>query len=134
MTAKQPRGIRNHNPGNIRHSKTHWMGQADEQPDKSFVAFEAPVYGIRALYKVLKTYQSKHGLKTIRDMINRWAPPNENDTDAYVNAVAAACGVHPEQQIELPPIAEKLVAAIIKHENGQQPYPAETIRRAIELA
>lgn len=130
----KPRGLRNNNPGNIRHSKTVWMGQADEQPDKSFVAFEEPVYGIRALYKILKTYQSKHGLKTVAQIINRWAPPNENDTAAYVQAVANACGVTPEQEIELPTVAEKLVAAIIHHENGQQPYSAVTIRRAIDIA
>lgn len=130
----EPRGIRNHNPGNIRHSKTVWMGQSDEQPDKAFVAFEKPVYGIRALYKILKTYQNKHGLKTITQIINRWAPPNENDTAAYVRAVAKACGVEPEQEIQLPEIAEKLVAAIIKHENGQQPYESAVIRRAIEIA
>jgi hypothetical protein len=129
-----PRGIRNHNPGNIRHSKTIWMGQADDQPDQEFVTFESPIYGIRALYKILKTYQSKHGLKTVAQIINRWAPPNENDTAAYVKAVAAACSVVPKQEIDLPKIAEKLVAAIIKHENGQQPYSAADIQRAIEMA
>lgn len=130
----EPRGLRNFNPGNIRHSSTHWMGQADEQPDKDFVTFEKPVYGIRALYKILRTYYEKHQLKTIAGMINRWAPPNENDTKAYIRSVATACAVEPDQEIELPAVAEKLVAAIIRHENGRQPYDPAEIKRAIELA
>lgn len=129
-----PRGIRNHNPGNIRHSKTVWMGQAEEQADEAFVTFEQPVYGIRALFKILKTYRTKYGLKTIAQIIDRWAPPNENDTGAYVQAVAAACGVGPTEEVDLARIGENLVAAIIHHENGQQPYSATEIKRAIDLA
>ena len=132
--ANEPRGLRNKNPGNLRHSKTHWMGQTDEQPDPDFVTFEDAKYGIRALYITLRTYQLKHGLHTIEDMIHRWAPPSENDTGAYVKAVAAACGVRPDQQVDLNRIGEKLVAAIIRHENGTQPYGVEVIRSAINLA
>ncbi|WP_119304972.1 structural protein P5 [Dongia deserti] len=132
-----PRGLRNNNPGNIRHSSIIWMGQSDEQPDKSFVHFEAPKYGIRALYKTLRTYQLKHGLKTIAAMIARWAPPSENDTGSYARAVAQACGVGVDDQVDVignKALTEKMVAAIIHHENGQQPFSGAEIRAAMELA
>ena len=39
-----PRGIRNHNPGNIRHGDK-WQGLSAEQTDSSFCVFDAPEYG-----------------------------------------------------------------------------------------
>lgn len=135
--APLPRGLRNNNPGNIRHSPTRWMGQSDQQADPAFVQFESATYGIRALYKILRTYQVKHHLGSIAAIIHRWAPPSENDTAAYVRAVAAACGVEPTKVVNIVSdreLAEKLVAAIIHHENGQQPFSGAEIRAAIDLA
>jgi hypothetical protein len=79
------RGLRNNNPGNIDRNTIKWQGMADDQSsDPRFVVFKAPVFGIRALAKTLLAYQNQHGCKTIRQIINRWAPPSENKTEAYV--------------------------------------------------
>jgi hypothetical protein len=86
----QPRGIRNNNPGNIDRNTTKWQGMADDQSsDPRFVVFKTPQAGIRALAKILLTYQNHDGLKTVRGIIGRWAPAVENNTSAYVAAVAA---------------------------------------------
>jgi hypothetical protein len=45
---KTPRGIRNNNPLNIRHSADQWQGACEEQKDKSFVQFKSMAYGYRA--------------------------------------------------------------------------------------
>jgi len=136
--ATAPRGIRNNNPGNIRKSHEPWRGllPADEQTDSAFFRFSAPEWGIRALAVILRTYQAKHGLKTVRAMIQRWAPPTENDTDAYVAAVAKAVGVAPDEPIDLRDAATTrgMVLAIIRHENGQQPYDMAVINRGLALA
>jgi hypothetical protein len=115
-----PRGIRNNNPGNIRHSKDKWHGASAEQPDKSFVKFDSMVWGVRALARTLITYIEKHGLETPAGIVSRWAPPNENDTIAYVQAVAAAMGMHPDDSIDSTSYRQmsRLVLAIIRHENG----------------
>lgn len=130
------RGERNNNPGNIRHSKSPWFGQSRLQPDPDFVNFIGPEYGIRAIVKTVLTYQAADGCKTIRQIIDRWAPPNENDTEAYVADVSARCGVSPDQPIDAhdPEIMTPLVEAIIRHENGEQPYPVATIALALSLA
>ena len=47
-----PRGIRNNNPGNIRVAKIRWQGQKTAQFDQSFVEFDSPEMGLRALMKV----------------------------------------------------------------------------------
>lgn len=130
-----PRGIRNNNPGNIRKSGDAWQGLADIQPDTEFFSFADPVYGIRALAKILRNYRDRYGLTTVQGIINRWAPPVENNTSAYVRAVAAKVGVAPTE-----PLAwdagqlRRLVSAIIQHENGQQPYSMATIADGISRA
>ena len=70
------RGIRNHNPGNLRRSADPWQGLAPEQTDKDFFQFTSAKWGIRALARTLIAYQDKVGLKNIKQMIGRWAPPN----------------------------------------------------------
>ena len=134
---KQPRGIRLNNPGNIDRTGDKWQGMAaDQSGDSRFVVFVAPHWGIRALAKVLLSYQRKHGLKTVRGIINRWAPPVENDTGAYVDQVAKVCGVEPDDTIDIQNkvVLRAMVTAIIQHENGQQPYGAAVIELGIELA
>ena len=131
-----PRGLRNNNPGNIRISKIHWIGEADAQPDPDFVTFSAPEYGIRAVCKILLSYQADDRCQTIRQLISRWAPPNENDTGAYVDAVSRACGLGPDEPANVHTVAvmRPLVEAIIRQENGEQPYPPELILDGLRIA
>ena len=131
----KPRGIRNNNPGNLRRGGTKWLGLAREQEDGAFFQFTRPEYGIRALCRVLRTYQRKHGLRDVRSIINRFAPPVENDTESYIYTVAKALGVSQNMAIDLDDRETmlKMLKAIIKHENGQQPYDDKLIIRAIEL-
>jgi len=129
----QPRGIRNNNPGNIRHGD-QWVGLATEQEDPSFCSFIKPEYGIRAMGKILVNYQRRYGINTVRGIINRWAPPVENDTDAYVVHVADVVGVDPDEKVVVADVLAKLIPVIIKHENGQMPYSDEQIAKGIEMA
>jgi len=87
-----PRGIRNNNPGNIRRSDDQWRGLAADQTDADFFRFAEPRFGIRAMARILQVYQEHHGLRTIREIINRWAPSVENPTGDYVTAVAIWAG------------------------------------------
>ena len=87
-----PRGIRNSNPGNIRLSKTKWQGQAEAQEDGAFVVFVQPVHGLRALMRTLLTYYLKYDLNTVESIMNRYAPPHENETDAYIHQVSRVLG------------------------------------------
>jgi hypothetical protein len=77
-------------------------------------------YGVRALAKILLTYEAKYGLKTVQQIISRWAPPIENNTFAYIQAVASAMKVSATSLLNLrdPATLSSLVSAIIAHENG----------------
>lgn len=134
MTA---RGLRNNNPGNIRKSETCWMGLSEEQPDPDFFCFSEAKYGLRALYKLLLNYRKLYRLDTVREIISRWAPPSENDTEAYIAAICKATGLEADQVIDLgqnKPLAVRFIAAIVQHENGSQPYSDEEIKTAMQLA
>ena len=135
-----PRGIRNHNPGNVEYhiDGDEWDGMCEEQEDGRFLQFDEAVMGIRCIAKLLLNYQARSQCQSVKDIINRWAPPFENDTTAYIEHVAALLEVEPEDEIRLRtrdldklPI---LIKAIIQHENGVQPYSNELIDEAIEKA
>jgi hypothetical protein len=128
-----PRGIRNNNPGNIRKGND-WRGEISNQTDAAFEQYKTPEYGIRALGKILLSYQRKYGLDTVRKLITRWAPPNENNTNAYVNGVARSLGVGSDESIRVEDHLPALVTAIIQHENGQQPYSEEVIAAGVGMA
>ncbi|MGN7832645.1 hypothetical protein ACTJI2_13645 [Pseudoxanthomonas sp. 22568] len=140
----QSRGIRNNNPGNIdRNPANKWQGRMPrekmtpkQREEPRFEVFASAAWGIRALCVTLITYFDKHGLNTVRKVISRWAPPGENNTSAYVNAVADAIGVKPDDFINLHEYRRlrPLVVSIIQHENGQQPYSADTIDEGLRLA
>ncbi|SAG70935.1 Lytic transglycosylase%2C catalytic [Enterobacter hormaechei] len=129
------RGIRNNNPGNLEYSKTNpWVGQTGD--DGRFAKFETPEHGIRALGRNLLSYQ-RQGIDTVSDIINRWAPPSDNNnTDAYIQAVCAQLGVTADQQLDAsnPDTLKALCAAIIQHENGSQPYSDQQLSTGVSAA
>lgn len=134
------RGERNNNPGNINYSPTvNWQGQTGLEtgvPNPRFATFSDAKWGIRAIARQLLSYQSQHGLRTVRGLIGRWAPPSENNTGAYVAAVASGVGVEPDDEIDVDTVSVMLplAKAIILHENGQQPYSDAQITEGIRLA
>jgi hypothetical protein len=140
----ESRGFRNNNPGNIRNTTIDWKGET-KGDDKGFETFESVEYGIRAIFRLLKTYREKHGLRSIREIIYRFAPPNENNTDAYIASVmwymqhndVRARRLLTETGENLEPYSESLmplfVEAIIAHENGLQPFNSEFIKKCSKL-
>lgn len=129
-----PRGIRNSNPGNIRLTRIAWKGMSAIQTDNDFVQFDDPVMGLRAIGVILRTYWENVGINTVKGAIDRWAPPVENDTDAYCEDVCAHLGVGPDDPVDLKTAMPQLIPAIVYHENGVQPYSQDQINQAVALA
>ena len=129
------RGENNNNPGNIRLSDVKFQGEV-ESSDANFKAFESPVMGIRALARILLTYYHNHHLNTVRGIISRWAPPGENDSEAYIEDVATRMGVQDGETICLDDAAtlDKLVTMIIYHENGHVIYTSAQITDGVDAA
>ena len=134
--AEQPRGIRNANPGNIRLSQAKWKGEVFPGTDKSFCQFSTMAYGVRASAMVFLDYYHTHGLRTVAQYINRWAPTSENNTSAYVKNVASEMGVNPDATCDLTALAnlEKLVTAVFRQENGGSFVASANIETGCALA
>lgn len=114
------RGLANCNPGNIRRSSSRYRGEVRPSRDPDFKEFESIEWGYRAIFVTLNTYRRKYGLRTIREMISRWAPPVENHTEAYIRAVTARTGFSADEVLDTRSRQQMvpLIAAMSEVENG----------------
>lgn len=127
---KKSRGLRNNNPGNIRLSSVRYKGEKAQSSDVAFRQFESIEWGYRAMFVLLNTYAVKHGCRTLRTMINRYAPPIENHTDNYIRRVADDTHLDPDEVISTTDAAvmTAVVAAMSAVENGVRADMAEVWR------
>jgi len=86
--------MKGNNPGNIRRVKGQtWQGETTPSPwAPGFATFISLQYGFRALALLLKNYISQ-GYDTITEIVNRWAPPSENDTANYIKFMVDYTGI-----------------------------------------
>jgi len=133
------RSQRNNNPGNVRSGE--WEGKIgiDNADGGPFVIFATPEHGVRSMVKILYNYQSMHGIRTIREIINRWAPSEENDTEDYINFISKETGINPDQPLDLRNDSEtmrKIINAMIRKEGGNSAlnYFNPHIAAGIEMA
>jgi hypothetical protein len=114
------RGYRNNNPGNIRINGDKFQGEVIPSQDKEFKQFESMSYGYRAIFKILRNYQTNYKLNTIRQMISRWAPKKENDTANYISVVSEISGIPADDPIRTDnrEMMIRIVAAMSRVENG----------------
>lgn len=125
------RGIRNRNPGNIEYRDANqWLGQVGT--DGRFAVFSDHHYGLRAMARILHNDLAA-GKATIAELVNEWAPPIENDTGAYIAHVASFTGIDPDVPLRRSQVPV-VMAAMVKHENGYQPYPMAVIEAAERAA
>ena len=150
---KEPRGIRNNNPLNIRLSSDKWQGQINPsgnanvndndnnsslKGESDFCQFYTMEYGWRAAFVILcRTYYGKYKLRTIRDIVSRWAPAKENNTEAYIRHVSDYTGIGPDRDLGDPqthPTQWLLIGyAMAVVENGKA-LPAVAMLKGFALA
>lgn len=127
------RGDRNNNPLNIRYSPANdWKGQVGS--DGAFCQFRTRDYGYRAGFKNLFSY-IKSGNNTIRKIITRWAPPEDNNNTAgYIENVSTRSGIDKDLQIAVTDKEKlfKIVREMAKIESLLTPTDAE-LQRAWDL-
>jgi hypothetical protein len=134
--------MRQNNPGNLDETivngqKTSWIERAwrgEEISTNRFARFNCPLNGLRALLITLHSYLTKDGCATVGDVVNRWAPRVENNTQAYIDDVCAFVNEsqlalqHWSEDTVLHPLQNQLILlgmALVHHENGEQPYTAD---------
>ena len=114
-SGKQPLGIRNNNPGNL-----VYKGQLGAtMGEGGFAKFATLEEGLKAQQRQLEIYGSR-GWNTLEKIANKWAPPNENDTDKYIEKLSRQTGYAPNQALNLadPNVRRMISNAINANENG----------------
>ena len=114
-----PRGIRNNNPLNLRVGN-NWKGEVANPSDHAFEQFTEMKWGVRAAFVVLRNYIVRHKCNTIRKIISRWAPANENNTLAYIATVSQRANIQPDEPISFDNTCQMiaLLLAMCFVENG----------------
>lgn len=115
------RGIRNNNPGNIKISSSAWQGKlpVSQNNDGVFEQFRYYYFGVRAMIIVLRNYMNKHNLTTLRGIIGRYAPPNENHTSTYADTISKWTGIGLDQPLKPDQATLRtLVKTMARYETG----------------
>lgn len=133
-TNRQPRGIRNNNPLNIRIGNT-WLGEVPNPSDSDFEQFVSVVYGLRAAFCILRRYIRRYHRDTIAKIISAWAPSNENNTAVYISQVAKRVGIDPNTVIHYEDTETmfSLVQAMAVQECGQR-VSEDSLKEAYKIA
>ena len=127
---------KNYNPLNIRATDTDWLGKTGS--NKGFEVFSNPEYGYRAAAKNLYTSNTKYNNRSVRDLITRWAPPNENNTEKYIDVVSTDLGVDPDADLgnleSNPELTKKLLKSMTKMEGANNNFNDKHIENGVALA
>lgn len=101
-----PAPLRNNNPGAM-------------MPGGKLAQYSDMQTGLQAMDSNLASY-GKQGVNTLAGVISKWAPPNENNTQAYIQDVSQRLGINPTQPIDLsnPAVRQAVSTGIMLHENG----------------
>lgn len=127
---RETRGMRNNNPCNIRINTDKFQGEVQPSQDKEFKQFETAAYGYRAAFRILRTYINNYGLNTIRKIISRWAPKNENHTENYIRVVSERSGIPADDPVyaDNREMMVRIVAAMSFVENGVEAKMSDVIQ------
>lgn len=150
ISPRETRGFLNNNPGNMdRMAGDKWQGEIRDPHDTRltdfqrneliagrFSVFVSAEYGVRAMVKNLWAYNDAYHLCTVRGLISKWAPPLENNTEAYISAACRTLGVQDDQCVDLRSYAvmRALVVGIISVECAGMPYAGKEIEDGLRMA
>lgn len=144
VNADHIRAVRNNNPGNVRIG-TPWHGLMPREQmspvqaaEAEFCVFLNAAMGFRAMAEIFHTYAWRDGVTTVAQATHRWAPPNENNTDAYVEAICDYCALLPDSTMPFPNGSEAQKASFLKafsiHECGGWFFQMSDLYAGVEAA
>lgn len=147
---KTAAGIRNKNYLNVK--GRGWKGQVGSD-SRGHAIFETPEYGIRAGILNLRTYFLKHKLRTVAEILSRWAPATDtvgsipgappNSPKEYTNFVTKRMDVGPNQKLDLfhsdgrianlQQLQNLFLSMSVYETGGGYSFPDDEFKRAIRM-
>jgi hypothetical protein len=131
-----PLGLRQNNPGNIRPG-AGFYGETGQ--GGGYATFGSEDEGLRAIARLLGTYDDKYGINTLRGLTSRYAPRSDNKLsyDNYLSYLSNTLDLDPDEEFDLKGRRGDLIPAIIGFEQGREyegRYSDDQIARAIRAA
>lgn len=116
------RGMRNKNPGNLKYA-----GQAGAigKDAEGFAIFRTQEDGYAAMRRQIEL-DFRRGKKSISSIISSWAPNSENNTSAYITAVARRLGVGANKVLD-PSMLNSLMNAMAFQESGAMQFASRAL-------
>lgn len=127
------RAERNNNPGNLEYRGQ--QGAVPEDGSGRFAKFGSPAEGSAALVRQLQLY-GQRGINTLEKIISKYAPPGENDTQGYIDALSKKLGVSPREELDLnnADTLSGLVKGIGRQESGKDFLSNQDVLTGLKLA
>lgn len=107
-------GIKNKNYLNVKNGKSPWMdagGKKSKTDSRGHAVFTDPAYGVRAGIMLLRRYFFTHNLRTIAEILARWAPATDtvgslpggpkNSPLEYSTFVAGRMGIDYNEKLDI---------------------------------
>lgn len=111
---------------NIRYSPFNkWLGQTGKT--NGFCDFETSRLCVRAVGILLMRSYRRKSIITVKDIISRYAPPNENHTDKYIRYICQQMNCFPDDRMMSVGDYSALVYHMQKYEYGKNLYPLKEI-------
>ena len=125
-------GERNFNYGNIRPG-ADFIGETGA--NKGYATFKNPLYGGRAVSRLIDTYRNKYGINTIDSFIDRYAPAGDNTKEAragYKKFLSDKTGLGVGEEFDLEKDKANLMQGIFEFETGKgSPFSQQDINAMI---
>lgn len=141
-TPTPPASVRNHNPGNLMHSRIKWNGEVGAD-SAGRVIFKSDVDGARAFgLDLLSDWE--RGAQSVREIISGFAPQDDgktaqlkgNNVDAYTKRVSEILRVGPDDTLDLTNLGTLagLMRAMAVVEAGYEAFPLAVLQQGAQLA
>jgi hypothetical protein len=128
-----------HNPFNLKYNKydPFAAGVRDITNKKTgevshYGAYSTDAAGVAAAERQLLVDRNEHGTKTLRQLITRWSPPYENDTEAIISRVSQRSGINPD--VDFDPTDQTKAAAFMnawKQEETPGPFQPGAVEHGV---
>jgi len=109
--------FKNNNPCNVKRlpNGQKWRGEVGYDSQKH-VRFSSIHYGLRAFVLTMRSYQYRHGIKTLDALIDRYCGGNAD----YVAFLSRRLGLKPDEEFKIVPRIPELARWMSVYESGKE--------------